>query len=81
MNDPDRIRVGCHYFPNYHVDPRNEKAHGPWWTEWQLVKHAGPRFPNHEQPKFLLWGYEDEAESEQEVACQKVCSVSKLWFE
>lgn len=58
----DRIRVGCYYFPNYHVDPRNEKIHGPGWTEWQLVRHAIPRFPGHQQPKVPLWGYQDESD-------------------
>jgi len=56
------IRVGCYYFPNYHADPRNGKVHGPGWTEWQLVRHATPRFPGHQQPKVPLWGYEDEAD-------------------
>lgn len=64
MNTPskERIRVGCYYFPNYHVDPRNEKIHGPGWTEWHLVRHAIPRFPGHQQPKVPMWGHEDEAD-------------------
>ena len=66
----DRIRVGCYYFPNYHVDPRNEKIHGPGWTEWQLVRHAIPRFPGHQQPKVPLWGHDDE--SDPQVMEQKI---------
>lgn len=58
------VRVGCYYFPNYHVDPRNEKIHGPGWTEWQLVRHASSRFPGHQQPKVPVWGYEDESKPE-----------------
>lgn len=54
--------VACYYFPNYHVDPRNEAAHGPGWTEWALVKHALPRFAGHRQPLVPTWGYGDEAE-------------------
>ena len=38
-------RVGSYYFPNYHVDPRNEAIHGPGWTEWELVKRGEPKFP------------------------------------
>lgn len=53
--------VCAYYFPNWHVDPRNEKYHGKNWTEWQVVKHATPRFEGHDQPKVPLWGYEDEA--------------------
>ncbi|MDQ1318246.1 MAG: hypothetical protein QG588_1904 [Candidatus Poribacteria bacterium] len=54
--------VGSYYFPNYHVDPRNEKVHGHGWSEWELVKSATPRFDGHFQPKVPLWGYLDEAD-------------------
>ncbi|MBB6732164.1 glycoside hydrolase family 99-like domain-containing protein [Cohnella zeiphila] len=54
--------VAAYYFPNYHVDARNEEWHGKGWTEWELVKAATPRFQGHEQPKVPLWGYEDEAD-------------------
>ncbi len=54
--------VACYYFPNYHVDTRNEQRHGPGWTEWELVKRAVPRFPGHVQPKVPAWGYTDEAD-------------------
>ena len=64
IGPPNPIRVGCYYFPNYHVDPRNEKIHGPGWTEWQLVRHATSRFPGHQQPKVPVWGYEDESRPE-----------------
>jgi hypothetical protein len=57
-----RYFVGCYYFPNYHVDPRNEAVHGTGWTEWQLVRHALPRYPGHRQPKKPLWGFVDEAD-------------------
>ncbi|QHT63609.1 hypothetical protein GXP70_29090 [Paenibacillus lycopersici] len=54
--------VAVYYFPNYHVDPRNEAWHGEGWTEWELVKRATPRFEGHDQPKVPLWGYTDEAD-------------------
>jgi hypothetical protein len=57
-----RYQIGAYYFPNYHVDPMNEAAHGPGWTEWNVVKKAGPRFPGHAQPKVPRWGYEDESD-------------------
>ncbi len=56
------IQVAAYYFPNYHIDPRNERAHGPRWTEWELLRAARPRFPQHSQPKVPLWGYEDESD-------------------
>jgi len=58
----NKCQVAVYYFPNYHVDTRNEKVHGQGWTEWRLVKNAKPRFPGHDQPKVPLWGYEDEAD-------------------
>ena len=57
-----KIQCAVYYFPDYHVDPRNEAIHGKGWTEWELMKVARGRFPGHEQPKIPLWGYEDEAD-------------------
>ena len=54
--------ICAYYFPNWHVDPRNEKLHGRNWTEWQVVRCATPRFEGHLQPNTPLWGYEDEAD-------------------
>jgi hypothetical protein len=59
---PGRPTIAAYYFPNYHVDPRNEKRHGKGWTEWDLVRLALPRFAGHQQPKVPAWGYEDEAD-------------------
>ncbi|SDW95065.1 glycoside hydrolase family 99-like domain-containing protein [Paenibacillus sp. CF384] len=56
------VEVAVYYFPNYHVDKRNEAWHGKGWTEWELTKRAEPRFAGHDQPKVPLWGYEDEAD-------------------
>jgi hypothetical protein len=61
MNDQN-IEVAAYYFPNYHLDRRNEAVHGKGWTEWELIKAAKPRFPSHAQPRIPLWGYEDEAD-------------------
>ncbi|NOX53245.1 MAG: hypothetical protein GXP27_02170 [Planctomycetes bacterium] len=35
-------------------------SYGRGWTEWELVKAARPRFPDHRQPRVPLWGYLDE---------------------
>jgi hypothetical protein len=58
----DPVTVAAYYFPNFHVDPRNEVWHGPGWTEWELTKRAEPRFPGHLQPRSPVWGYEDESD-------------------
>ncbi|MGW2261600.1 glycosyltransferase WbsX family protein [Streptomyces sp. NPDC001780] len=58
----DEVTIAAYYFPNYHVDPRNEQWHGDGWTEWEVLKKAGPRFEGHVQPRVPLHGCEDEAD-------------------
>ena len=57
-----KTKLYTYYFPNWHVDPKNEKWHGTGWTEWEVVKKATPRFDGHQQPKVPVWGYEDESD-------------------
>lgn len=58
-----KYEISAVYFPNYHAgDPHNEQWHGKGWSEWELVRRAGPRFAGHRMPKEPLWGYEDEAD-------------------
>jgi hypothetical protein len=66
--------IACYYFPNYHVDPRNEAVHGAGWSEWALVKRAEPRFPGHHQPRVPAWGYGDEADLV--VMAQKIAAAA-----
>lgn len=55
--------ISVFYFPNYHRGDRHNKLwHGEDWTEWELMKHATPRFEGHSMPKIPLWGYEDESD-------------------
>jgi hypothetical protein len=68
-------QVAAYYFGNYHQDERNVNAHGPAWTEWNLVKAATPRFPAHRQPRIPLWGYEDE--SDPKVFEKKIAVASR----
>jgi len=68
---PDKIDVASYYFGNYHVgDPRNERAKGLRWSEWELVRAAKPRFAGHHQPNVPLWGYTDE--SDPKAMAQKI---------
>lgn len=76
--------IAAYYFANFHVDSRNEIAHGKGWTEWQLVRDARPRFPGHQQPKVPLWGYEDESDPkvfEKKIAAANRASVSAFIFD
>lgn len=66
--------IAAYYFPNYHMDKRNEQWHGENWSEWELVKLATPRFPGHQQPKIPLWGYEDEANPQ--IMAKKIDAAS-----
>jgi len=69
------ITVVSYYFGNYHPgDPRNAKAKGQDWSEWELVKNAKPRFPSHQQPNVPAWGYTDE--SKPEVMAQKIAAAA-----
>jgi hypothetical protein len=76
--------TAAYYFGNFHIDPRNEKAHGNGWTEWNLVKAARPRFRGHHQPKVPLWGYGDEATPEvfsKKIAAAQQHGVDALLFD
>ncbi|QIG39380.1 hypothetical protein G5T42_07705 [Microbacterium sp. 4R-513] len=55
-------KVLAYYFPNYHVDPRNERWFGQGWTEWDIVAAATPRFQGHQQPKRPMLGAFDESD-------------------
>jgi hypothetical protein len=79
-----RCCVAAYYFGNYHEDKRNLKAHGPGWTEWNLVKAATPRFPGHMQPREPLWGYEDESDPkvfEKKIAVASRSSIDAFIFD
>lgn len=61
----NKYDISAFYFPNFHKgDKHNEQWHGEGWTEWELMKHATPRFEGHDMPKVPLWGYEDESDAE-----------------
>jgi hypothetical protein len=70
MSASTKPTVACFYFPNYHVDPRNEARHGKDWTEWELVKQAKPRFDGHHQPNVPAWGFENE--NDPQVMAKKI---------
>lgn len=76
--------VSTFYFPNWHVDPRNERCHGRGWTEWRVTQFAAPRFPGHKQPKHPLWGYEDEADPavmEKKIAAAAGHGIDNFMFD
>ena len=74
-----QYHLAAYYFPNYHIDPRNEAWHGTGWSEWELMKVSGPRFAGHRQPVRPLWGYEDEADPA--VMAKKIDAAADAGFE
>ena len=81
MKKPD---VYAYYFPNWHVDARNEKWHGKGWTEWEVTKCARARFDGHYQPRVPVWGYEDEADPavmDKKIRCAKKYGIKGFIFD
>ncbi len=62
MSFGGEYEIAAYYFPSYHPNPVYSAERGEGWTEWELMKQAGPRFPGHDQPKVPAWGYEDESD-------------------
>lgn len=60
----EEYQAAAYYFPGYHPNRQNDARLGKGWTEWDLMRAAGPRFPGHFQPKTPLWGYLDESRPE-----------------
>ncbi|HRP55319.1 glycoside hydrolase family 99-like domain-containing protein [Agriterribacter sp.] len=57
-----KYTVAIYYWPNFHKDAYHQSKKGTGWTEWEIVKHATPKFEGHYQPKIPLWGYRDESD-------------------
>jgi Glycosyltransferase WbsX len=71
----NKYQIDAYYFPGFHPNPRVGVDHGPGWTEWELLKRAEPKFQGHRQPKFPLWGYQDE--SKPDVFAQKIDAAAE----
>lgn len=77
-------QIGAYYFPNWHVDPRNEAVHGKGWTEWEILKRGEPKFAGHLQPKRPLWGMKDESNPdifEQKIAAAGAAGINHFIFD
>ena len=54
--------VAAFVWPSYHPDDRAKLFWPEGIGEWQTVMKNDAKFPGHEQPRFPLWGYINEAD-------------------
>lgn len=60
-----RPKLLAYYFPDWHLDERNQSWFGDGWSEWHLARDATARFEGHRQPRVPLCGYIDEATADE----------------
>ncbi|MEK6796487.1 MAG: glycoside hydrolase family 99-like domain-containing protein [Spirochaetota bacterium] len=54
--------VAAFVWPSYHPDPRAKIFWPMGIGEWETVMKNAPKYEGHEQPRFPLWGYVNEAD-------------------
>jgi hypothetical protein len=54
--------VAAFVWPSYHPDDRAKIFWPDGMGEWQTVASNTPKYEGHEQPRFPLWGYINEAD-------------------
>jgi hypothetical protein len=54
--------VAAFIWPSYHPDPRARVFWPMGIGEWETVMKNAPKFEGHDQPRFPLWGYVNEAD-------------------
>lgn len=59
---PGKYDVAAFVWPSYHPDDRAKIFWPEGIGEWQTVKSNQAKFEGHEQPRYPLWGYINEAD-------------------
>ena len=54
--------IAAFVWPSYHPDDRAKIFWPEGIGEWQTVRSNKAKFPGHEQPRYPLWGYVNEAD-------------------
>jgi len=62
QNAPKKYDVAAFVWPSYHPDGRAKIFWPDGIGEWQTVISNKAKFAGHEQPRFPLWGYINEAD-------------------
>ena len=57
-----RYDVAAFVWPSYHPDDRAKVFWPMGIGEWETVMKNAPKFEGHEQPRFPIWGYVNEAD-------------------
>lgn len=76
--------VAAFVWPSYHPDDRAKIFWPDGIGEWQTVISNKPKFPGHEQPRYPLWGYINEADpyvAEMEIAAAADHGVNVFIFD
>ena len=62
MNAQQKYDIAAFVWPSYHPDDRAKIFWPEGIGEWQTVMTNKAKFPGHEQPRYPLWGYVNEAD-------------------
>ncbi len=54
--------IAAYVWPSYHPDDRAKVFWPMGIGEWETVMKNAPKFEGHEQPRFPVWGYVNEAD-------------------
>jgi len=60
--EKQKYDVAAYVWPSYHPDDRAKIFWPEGIGEWQTVMKNKPKFEGHEQPRYPLWGYINEAD-------------------
>ncbi len=79
-----RYDIAAFVWPSYHPDERAKIFWPEGIGEWQTVMSNKPKFEGHEQPRFPLWGYINEADpyvAEMEISAAADHGVNVFIFD
>lgn len=62
MKKIKKYDIAAFIWPSYHPDDRAKVFWPMGIGEWETVMKNEPKFPGHEQPRYPLWGYVNEAD-------------------
>ena len=83
-SSPSTMTVAAFVWPAYHPDDRAKIFWPDGIGEWQTVMSNKPKFEGHEQPRYPLWGYINEADpyvAEMEIAAAADHGINLFIFD